>query len=302
VARQLVVESLVLAVPSAAAGLALILVTARVFPAAILATFTAGVLPVENVLVPLDPRCARHGVSRRGGCRLSVLITLAPTGRLAGMRLARASRGEASDARRSRLRSGLVAMQIGACALFLAGAGGLLDESSRLSNPQLNLSYERVSLLNTDPKVRAMVATRLASEPAVERVAVASKPPVVMGSLPTTRMTASATSIVQNTGYTVVSPEYFALFDIQIVRGRTFTPAEASAGATVALVSQATAAALWPTSIRSGKRSMWHQFPGDVPTHACRGVGCGSSASPKTWPTGRFSTGSTPAVSTSRQT
>jgi hypothetical protein len=59
-------------------------------------------------------------------------------------------------------------------------------------------------------------------------------------------MTASATSIVQNTGYTVVSPEYFALFDIQIVRGRTFTPAEASAGATVALVSQATAAALWP--------------------------------------------------------
>jgi predicted permease len=246
VARQLVVESLVLAVPSAAAGLVLILVTARVFPAAILATFPAGVLPVENVLVPLDPDVRVMAFLVAAAVVSAVLITLAPTGRLANMRLARASRGEASDARGSRLRSGLVAMQIGACALFLVGAGGLLDESSRLSNPQLNLSYERVSLVNTDPRVRAMVATRLASEPAVEGVAVASKPPVVNGRLPTTRMTASATSIVQNTGYTVVSPEYFALFDIQIVRGRTFTPAEASAGATVALVSQATAAALWP--------------------------------------------------------
>jgi len=246
VARQLVVESLVLAVPAAAAGLILILVTARVFPAAILATFPAGVLPVENVLAPLDPDVRVMAFLAAAAVVSAVLVTLAPTGRLAGMRLARASRGEASDARGSRLRSGLVAMQIGACALFLVGAGGLLDESSRLANPQLNLSYERVSLINIDPTVRAMVATRLASDPAVEHVAVASKPPVVMGQLPTTRMTASATSIAQNIGYTVVSPEYFALFDIQIVRGRSFTPAEASAGATVALVSKATAAALWP--------------------------------------------------------
>jgi predicted permease len=246
VARQLVVESLVLAVPSAAAGLVLILVAARVFPAAILATFPAGILPVENVLVPLDPDVRVMAFLVAAAVVSAVLITLAPTGRLAGMRLARASRGEASDARGSRLRSGLVAMQIGACALFLVGAGGLLDESSRLSNPQLNLSYGLVSLVNTDPKVRAMVATRLAAEPAVEGVAVASKPPMANGPLPTTRMTASVTSIVQNTGYTVVSPEYFALFDIQIIRGRTFTPAEASTGATVALVSKATAAALWP--------------------------------------------------------
>jgi ABC-type antimicrobial peptide transport system permease subunit len=64
--------------------------------------------------------------------------------------------------------------------------------------------------------------------------------------LPTVRVTASATSIVQNAGYMGVSPEYFTLFDIPIVRGRTFTPAEAAAGAAVALVSEATAAALWP--------------------------------------------------------
>ena len=137
-------------------------------------------------------------------------------------------------------------MQIGACALFLVGTVGLLDESSRLANPQPNLSYERVSLIGVDPKVRAAVATRLESEAAVEQVAVTWKPPLMAGPLPTARVTASATSIAQTTGYTGVSPEYFALFDIPIVRGRTFTPAEAAAGAAVALVSEATAAALWP--------------------------------------------------------
>ncbi len=137
-------------------------------------------------------------------------------------------------------------MQIGACALFLVGAVGLLDESSRLASPQTNLSYERVSLIEVDPKVRAAVAARLASEAAVEQVAVTWKPPLMNGPLPTTRVMASTTNIAQNIGYTGVSPEYFRLFDIHIVRGRTFTPAEAAAGAAVALVSEATAAALWP--------------------------------------------------------
>jgi len=247
VARQLIVESLVLAVPAAATGLALIIVTARVFPAAILATFPAGVAPVENVLVPLNPDARVMAFLSVAAVVSAVLITLASTGRLAGMHLAHASRGDASsDARGSRLRSGLVAIQIGACALFLVGAVGLLDESSRLSNPQPNLSYERVSEIGVDPKVRAAVAARLASEAAVERVAVTWKPPLSRGPLPTTRVTASATNIAQNVGYTGVSPEYFALFDIQVVRGRTFTPAEAAAGAAVALVSEATAAALWP--------------------------------------------------------
>ena len=53
--RQLIVESLMLAVPAAAVGLALTIATARVFPALILATFPDGIAPVETVLVPLDP-------------------------------------------------------------------------------------------------------------------------------------------------------------------------------------------------------------------------------------------------------
>ena len=94
--------------------------------------------------------------------------------------------------------------------------------------------------------VRDAVATRLASDAAVEQVAASWKPPLIKGSLPTTRVTASGTSIALIAGYTAVSPEYFTMFDIQIVRGRAFTAAEAAAGAAVAMVSEATAAALWP--------------------------------------------------------
>jgi predicted permease len=126
VARQLIVESLVLAVPAAAAGLALIIVTARVFPAVILATFPVSVAPLENILAPLDPDWRVMAFLAAAAVLSAMLITLAPAGRLAGMRLAHASQGEASsDVRGSRLRSGLVAMQIGACALFLVGAMAL---------------------------------------------------------------------------------------------------------------------------------------------------------------------------------
>jgi len=246
VARQLIVESLVLALPAAAAGLALSMVTARLFPAVILATWPASVVPLDNILVPLDSDWRVMAFLAAASILSAVLITLAPAARLAGLRLSQASRGQASsDARGSRLRSGLVAMQIGACVLFLVAAVGSLDETSRLANPQLNLSYERVATINIDPTVRDAVATRLASDARVEQVAASWKPPL-MGSLPTTLVTASGTRIAQSAGYTAVSPEYFTMFDIQIVRGRAFTPAEAAAGSAVAIVSEATAVALWP--------------------------------------------------------
>src|SRR5688572_23701068 len=44
----------------------------------------------------------------------------------------------------------------------------------------------------------------------------------------------------------VVSPGYFPLFDVQLVRGRAFTPREAADGEPIALVSAATAQAIWP--------------------------------------------------------
>lgn len=246
VVRQLIIESLVLAVPAAAAGLAFVTATARVVTDLIVTSWPAGAPPLENILLPLEPDVRVMAFLAAMAVVSAVLITLAPAGRLAGIRLAQASRGEASpDRRGARLRSGLVAMQVGACALFLIGAVGLLDQSSLLANPPLNLSYERVSIVSIDAAVRSKVATQLAADASVEYVAGVWRPPME-GPLPTTAVKASTTNIVTNVGYTGVSPQYFPLFDIEIVRGRPFTAAEATAGAGVALVSVATATALWP--------------------------------------------------------
>ena len=57
---------------------------------------------------------------------------------------------------------------------------------------------------------------------------------------------ASATRFERTAGFTAVSPEYFPLFDIRIVRGRAFTAEEADQNAPVVLVSEATARLLWP--------------------------------------------------------
>src|SRR5688572_15290587 len=55
VARQLAIESLVLAVPASAVGLAITMVSARVVPAVMLATFPSGVLQIEQIVMPIDP-------------------------------------------------------------------------------------------------------------------------------------------------------------------------------------------------------------------------------------------------------
>jgi predicted permease len=246
VVRQLVIESLVLAVPAAAVGLALTFVTARVFPALIVATFPKGVVPVEVALVPLDPNLLVLAVLFVAAVISAVGVALAPGIRVTRANLVRAARGEAAlDNQRSRLRTGLVAMQIGACVMFLVGAVGLIDEARRMGNPDPGLSYERVADVRIAPRFRVELAQTLAADPAIERVAAAWQPPL-NGALRRIGVVASQSRIEQTTGFMVVSADYFPLFDIQVVGGRAFTTQEADDGAAVAMVSAATARTLWP--------------------------------------------------------
>ena len=143
------------------------------------------------------------------------------------------------------MRSGLVAIQIGACVLFIVGASGLIEESQRLANPDPGISYARVTDVRLAPPLRSEVAVRLAADPAIERVAAAWRAPL-NGPLQSIGVVASQTRIEQTAGFMVVSPDYFPLFDIRVARGRPFTALEADEGAPVVLVSEATARTLWP--------------------------------------------------------
>jgi predicted permease len=246
VVRQLIIESLMLAVPAAAVGLALTIATARIFPALILSTFPDGLAPVEAILVPLDPDWRVLSVLCLAAVVSAVIVSLAPAVRVTRANLVRASRGEAAlDTQRSRLRTGLVAMQIGACVVFLVGAIGLIEESRRLADPDRGLSFERVAEVRIAARWRAELAGRLASDPLIAGVAVAWQPSLA-GVLRRVAVVPSETRVEQTAGFMAVSAEYFPLLDVQVVQGRAFTTREADDGAAVALVSAATARAFWP--------------------------------------------------------
>ena len=51
-----------------------------------------------------------------------------------------------------------------------------------------------------------------------------------------------------------VLPNYFSVLGIPLVTGRTFTEAEANSGASVGVITQATARRLWPGEVAIGKR------------------------------------------------
>ena len=246
VIRQLMVESLVLAVPAAALGLALTMVTVRAFPPLITATFPLRSTPFDVLLAPLDPDWRVLTLLSIAAVASAVLVSLMPALHVTRANLVRASKGdEALDTRRSRLRTGLVALQIGACVLFLVAAVGFIDKSTTIANPDTNRNYQRVADLRMAPRLRAAVVARLAGDPAVEQIAAAWRPPMT-ATLQPIDVLASETRIQQTVGFTVVSSEYFPVFGIRVVRGRPFTAAESDQGAALAIVSAATARLLWP--------------------------------------------------------
>jgi predicted permease len=246
VTRQLLIESLTLAVPASVVGLALIMVTAGVFPSLIVGTFPAGVAPVETLMRPLDPDLRVMAFLFAAAVASAVVVALTPAIRLTRVNLVAASKGEGSLGRNgSRLRRALVALQIGASVLFLVSATGLIDVSMRMANADTRLSYEHVLEVLLAPQLRTKVADRLLTDPAVERIAAVWRAPL-SGPMSPIAVVASRTRIVQNAGFLVVSPDYFSLFGIRVMRGRAFTALEADQGAAVALVSESTAHLLWP--------------------------------------------------------
>jgi predicted permease len=246
VIRQLIVESLVLAVPAAALGLALTMMTVRVFPPLLTATFPLRTIPFDVLLAPLNPDWRVLTLLSIAAVVSSVLVSLMPALHVTRANLVRASKGdEALDVRRSRLRTGLVALQIGACVLFIVAAVAFVDRSTHIANPDTNRNYERVADFRVAPRLRAPVVARLAADPAVDRIAAAWRPPMT-ATLQPIDIVASGTRIQQTVGFTVVSSEYFPVFGIRIVRGRLFTAPESDEGAALAIVSEATAHTLWP--------------------------------------------------------
>jgi len=257
IVRQLLTESLLLALASAACGLAIsrVVLEATLYAAATM--MPAEMAETFSLSAPgADWRVLMFLLS--GAIASTAFFGLAPALQATRLELVRTMRGEMTrDARPSRARNALIAAQVGTSALLLICAAIFLRSAFAASSadPGLRTVDTLFVEIGTEP-LRAAVVSALGEDPAVAALASShpgglATPGVATATASKTTIDAPARDMASSArqlavGYRFVSPEYFGVVDIPVLRGRGFTQSERSADAPVAVVSETAARQLWP--------------------------------------------------------
>jgi hypothetical protein len=179
-----------------------------------------------------------------GGAAVSTLFfALAPALQATRVELVRAMHGEVvSGTRPGRTHAKLVTLQVTASVLLLICAAIFLRAtlSSASVDPGIRTGDVVIADVLNEQRRGAILDT-VRSDAAV--AAIAASWPGVLGGFPAFAEGASGKSTAT---FQFVSPEYFGVLGIDLVRGRGFTEAERGANDTVAIVSESAARELWP--------------------------------------------------------
>jgi predicted permease len=241
VVRQLLTESLLLALAAAVCGYAVLRLVLEAGVRVAMSTMQPAMAEqIGLAAVAIDWRVVVFLLSAAIGS--TVLFGLAPALQTTRIELVRTMRGELTrDARPGRARNALIALQVAASALLLICAAVFLRSAFAAASaaPGLRTSDTVLLEMANEPTRTAMLQA-VSSHPSVAAMA-ASWPHGVGGNL----AEAGGTSRLP-VDHKFVSPDYFSLLDIEVVSGRSFTEAERSAGAGIAVVSETTARRLWP--------------------------------------------------------
>jgi predicted permease len=153
-------------------------------------------------------------------------------------------RGElTSDLRPLRLRNALVIAQITVCTLLLVTCGVLVRTTMAMSSFDIGFRTNNVIAMDVVENGRRRVLDALASDPEVDSIAAASSIPL-NGAVPTVTGRAEHGPTI-STAFNEVSPQYFEILGIPIVRGRNFTKQESASETPVAILSAAVAQRLF---------------------------------------------------------
>jgi predicted permease len=238
---QLLTESLVLALVSAALGFVVsrLLLAALVY--ALRSTFPPDFGDLRLFVPPADWRVVLFLIA--GAVMSTLFFALAPALQATRGELVRAIRGEVvRDARPGRARDALVALQVMGSVLLLICAAIFLRSSWAASTVEPGIrTADILNLGILNEQRRGAVLDIARSEPSVAAIA-AAWPGGLGGRAAVATGASGRSSIV----YQFVSPEYFGVLDIDLLRGRGFTPIERSPDLAVAVVSEHAARQLWP--------------------------------------------------------
>src|SRR5215213_4580045 len=276
VVRQLLVESLLLALAGGAAGLLL---------------GWWGLDLMKGLLPAGFPRAADIGVDPRVlaftllvSCATGVLFGLAPALQFTKpdvhAALKESARGSTAGGRSGRLRGLLIVSEVALSLVLLAGAGLLFRSLMRLQSVELGFRPQRVltfrltpsgSNFREDAQYSAFfrdVAERVRNIPGVEAVGVINTLPLAKG--PTTGFRvegrpASRPDQWPSVNYRSVSPEYFRAVGVSLLRGRAPDERDSPASPPVLVVNEALARRDFPGEDPVGKRISFGVRPGGEP-------------------------------------
>jgi predicted permease len=263
--RQLVTEGLMLSAFAAAGGLLVAYgcrnLLVRLLPPRGVAMYLPAVIDWRVLAISVAACLAT-----------TLLFGLVPAIPASRIDLASAIKSETSGvvggSRRSRLRSGLVLLQVSLSFLLLVGAGLLVKSLQQMRAASPGFSTKNVLICAVDlssagydpPRKRAFqdeLLNRIQAIGGVQSAAYARIPPFSYRSYSSAPIViegyAAARDEQPAPEYDEVSPAYFATLGIPLVSGRAFTLADDENAPRVAVVNEAMAAKYWPRSDPLGK-------------------------------------------------
>jgi predicted permease len=261
IVRQLLTESLLLALVAAAAGFAISRVVLEAIIYAVMSSMAPDLGDIRLSVPDADWRVVLFLIVGAGVS--TIAFGLAPALQATRIEPIRAIRGEViRDARPGRARNFLIGLQVSASALLLISATVFLRSAFAAAtfDPGMRTS-DIVVVQIVDEPTRNAIVQAVTAEPSVAAVA-ASWPDLA----PRTAF-AESSSTRARVAYKFVSPEYFSVLDIAVVRGRAFTPAERTSNLSVAIVSETTARAMWPNADAVGQVMRLDPEPTSEPRH-----------------------------------
>ena len=283
IVRQLLTESLVLALIAGTLGVALAALLVRVLVTAA----PEGAIPrLEQTHVDSRVLLFAFGAAVVS----SVIFGLLPALRVAKTNLqavlregGRSMLGSAHD----RLRGVLIATEVAMALSLLVGAGLLIRSAvnlnriplgfngrgvltARVALPSRNVRDGTAGTDSTDPALAfRLIVEQLQQDARVRDVALASNVPLESGGssngLVPEGKALTAANLVQST-LRVVTPNYFATMGIPMLRGHTFSDDDRRGAALATVVSKSLADDAWPGEDPIGKRITWGSDPNGVTT------------------------------------
>jgi predicted permease len=277
--RQLLTESILLAIPAAALAFAISQVFVDLGMRLAFATVPSAFLDQAH-LPSLSPDIHVFWFMIGAAIVVALMFGLAPALQATRLNVMQAARGDfSSEFRPTRLRNALVIAQVTVCGFLLICSGILLRRANHLESLDPGMRTRSVVEIYIQEKSRPRVIATLRSQPGVDLLAASSDSPLD-ATLPSVSASGDPRVDQKRIPYRYASPEYFQVLGIPILLGRSFTTDEVHSGAAVVVLSESAARKLWPNQDALGqflnlvpeKRPVRGERPPPYPTMQIIGI------------------------------